>query len=691
MKMQKQSALPLAAMAAAVLSAYAPVQAQESNADALTKPASTIAVGVGYVSEDAPRFGRYTGLHDSGTYGLLNFDVNRLEESTGTWLKFKGSNLGLESREMRVSHERQGDWAYFVDYNETPRFEPYTVNTAVTGIGTPNLRIPTSAAAVEVPLQLKMKREALGFGYSKILGNGFDVQVRVRNEEKDGARIFSRGTGTAAFEFAPEPINSTTRQLEAILGYTDKKLQVQGTYYGTSYNNHNASLNITGGAAALAAFNIIGLPPDTQSHQLSLGGGYSFTPTTRGTFKLAYARATQNDTFIAGVPVAPGISSTGNLGGRVDTTQLQVGVSARPMPKLSLIADLRYEDRDDKTPIRMYTTAGVSPTSTFNGENEPRSIRSTIGKLEASYRLPMEMRFTGGIDYVEKERNTSAIRVVSYREKTDETSYRVMLTRSMTETVTGSVAYIRSIRNGSDFRTNVLNCGAVTCTNGATTSTALNLIAPLHLADRDRDKVRLSLNWTPVEDLSLQFMADQTRDDYSSRSVNEFGLRDGTSKNVSVDVSYSFSDEWQGNGWVSKNDTLANRATRTSLTNPWASSLLNNGKSVGLGLRGKPYAKLDVGADLSHSDIVDAYRQWAISGPAVASLPDVYTRQSTVKLFGVYKLDKSASIRLDYIYDRFSTNDWSWATWTYSDGTYLSQRSRQNVNFIGVTYIYRFQ
>lgn len=691
MKMHAQSSFPLATMAAAIMAAYAPAYAEEPTLEELTTPASTISVGAGYVSKDAPQFGRYNGLREKGTYGLLNFDLNKRDDDEGTWIKMKGSNLGLDNREMRFSQERQGNWAYFVDYNELQRFDPNTANTAVAGIGSPNLSVPTSAAAVEVPRDLKIKREALGLGYSKVLGNGFDFLVRLRNEEKNGTRIFSRGTATNAFEFTPEPINSTTRQLDAILGYSDKKLQVQGAYYGTSYNNHNTALNITGGAAALSGFNVIGLPPDSQSHQLSFGGGYSFTPVTRATFKLAYTRATQDDTFIAGVPVNTGISPTGNLGGRVDTTQFQLGLSSRPMPKLSLIGDVRYEDRNDKTPIRLYTTNGVTPTSSFSGENEPRSIRTTTGKLEATYRMPMEMRITGGLDYVEKDRNTSAIRVVSYREKTEETSYRIMLSRAMSETVTGSIAYIHSIRNGSDFLTTVLNCGSVTCTNGATTATALNLIAPLHLADRERDKVRLSVNWTPSEELSLQFMADQTRDDYGSRTPDEFGLRDGMSKNVSFDLSYALSDNWQANGWISKNDTLANRADRTTPTNPWASSLLNNGKSFGLGLRGKASEKIDVGVDLSHSDILDSYRQWAISGPAVAPLPEVFTRQTSLKLFGTYALDKSASIRLDYIYDRFVTNDWTWASWTYSDGTYLSQQPRQSVNFIGVTYIYKFR
>jgi hypothetical protein len=103
-----------------------------------------------------------------------------------------------------------------------------------------------------------------------------------------------------------------------------------------------------------------------------------------------------------------------------------------------------------------------------------------------------------------------------------------------------------------------------------------------------------------------------------------------------------------------------------------------------------PFPKLEIGADLSHSEIADAFRQRALTGPAVTTLPDYYTKQSTLKLFGTYTLRKNASIRLDYIYDRFSSNDWTWSSWVYTDGTNLSQRPRQSINFVGVTYIYRF-
>ena len=673
---------PLSVIAAALPAAFVSAEAAEIEVDVaqLAKPESTISIGAGYVDKDGARFGQYTGMHESGLYGLLDADVVHRNDATGTWLKFTGRSLGLDNRALRFEHNRQGDWGYYLEFSQTPRYEPFTVTTAVTGIGTANLRIPAVFTA-GTETQLKTKREAIGLGFSKWVMGGFDVQVGFRNEEKDGERLFARGTtgGTGLFEFAPEPINSTTRQLEVTLGYTGQKLQLSGGYYGTTYNNKNPALNFAGGNAGLSTFTPIALPPDNQSHQLHLSGGYNFTSTTRASFKAAYTRATQTDAFI--LPTAASVGRS-DLGGRVDTTLMQMGVSARPLSKLSLLANIRYEDRDDKTPIARYFT-GATATSTFNGDNEPRSIRRTSGKVEASYQLPMSFRVTGGVDYEEKKRSASAVRVVSQRDRTDETSYRVELRRSMSDTVTGALAYVHSDRSGSPFSTTVLN-------NGTAGS---NLIAPIHLADRKRDKVRLSLNWNPTEQFGLQFMLDEARDDYRARDALGLGPQKGKAQSYSLDGSYTFSDTWQATAWASRNDNRMDQTTAVGAAagQIWAAALRNRGDAFGLGVRGKPMARLEIGADLSYSDITDEYQQQAITGTARTSLPDVSTKLTSLKMFGKFALQKNAGVRLDYIYDRFNTNDWTWTNFTYTDGTTLTQKPNQKVHFIGISYYYRWQ
>ena len=684
MNSRKHFVFPLSAIAAALLAAFGSAGAAEGDdITRLTKPESTVGVGVGYVDSDGARFGQYTGMHKSGGYGLFDVDIIKRDDATGTWFKLYGRNLGLDNRELKFEHNRQGDWGYSIDFSQTPRYEPFTVNTAVTGIGSANLTIP-AVSTPGTPTQLQTKREAIGIGFSKVLPGNWDVQLRFRNEEKDGARLFARGTtgGVGLFEFAPEPIHSTTRQIEATIGYTGERLQLSGGYYGTTYDNKNPAVNFTGGNAGLSTFNPIGLPPDNQSHQLHLSGGYNFTSTTRGNFKVAYTRATQNDAFITGanVPLAPGIGA--NLDGRVDTTLVQAGITARPLPKLSLLANLRYEDQDDRTPIRLYNTLATG-TSTFNGENEPRSIKKTSGKLEASYALPMNFRLTGGLDYEEKNRSASPVRIVSHRDKTDEISYRVELRHTVSETVTGALAYVHSDRGGSDFLTTVLN-------NGTAGS---NLIAPIHLADRKRDKVRLSVNWTPTERLGLQFMLEEAQDKYGARQALGLGPQKGKAQNLSVDASYTFSEKWQGTAWASHNDNRMDQtsAVSASAAQIWAAALRNRGDAFGLGVQGKPNARLELGADLSHSNITDEYRQQAVTGTARTSLPEVSTKLTSLKLFGKYALQKNAGLRLDYIYDRFSTNDWTWTTWTYTDGTTLTQNPTQTTNFLGISYYYKWQ
>src|SRR5882672_5217686 len=511
--MRTRAALRTTGIAVAVLAAFGSARAAQPEPLAgseLNTEASSVSLGVGLSSKDSRRFGEYNGITERGAYGLIDFNLVKRDDETGTWTQLFGRNVALDNPQLRFEQSRQGDWGYYIDFARIPRFEPYTVTTGVTGIGTPNLTVP-AAPTVGGPFSIKTTRDRVDLGGEKFFLGNWDVQVNFRNEQKTGARVFGRGsTGTGPtgsfglFEFTPEPIDSVTHQIDAKLNYTTSALQLSGGYYGSFYNNNQSNgLNIIGGNPGLASFTPIALPPDNQAHQLYLTGGYNFAQTTRGNFKLAYTKATQTDAFISPVnpPQAPGTGD--NLMGRVDTTLAQAGVVSTPMPKLTLRADLRYENRDDKTPVYMYFT-GTSPTSTSNGENEPRSIRTSTAKVEAAYALPDGYRLTGGIGWEQKWRNVSAVRIVSARDTTDEMSYRLELRRMMSETLTGALAYVHSDRTGSPWLTTVLNDGV---TPGS------NLIAPISLADRTRDKVRFTANWNPTDPLTLTFFVEAAKDD----------------------------------------------------------------------------------------------------------------------------------------------------------------------------------
>jgi MtrB/PioB family decaheme-associated outer membrane protein len=662
--------------------------AEDSAADdaaiaALTEPDSEIEFGLGYITEDNFHYGQYRGLGEEGAYGLLNVDFVQRDDSTGTWLTIDGRNLGLDSRSVEFEHERQGNWGYFLDYAELPRANPFMHETGLEGIGSADLTING------VPLrdtQLELERQRFTIGGRKWFGDGFSAELTARDESKDGARQFGRGTG-GAMEFLADPIDQHIRQMEARLNYAGQKLQLSGGYYGTDFDNNSTALDITGGNSSLSSYTPIALPPDNQSQQVFVEGNYRFTPTFTSNFKGAYSEITQDDTFI--LASAPGNT---NLGGKIETTLLQLGLTARPLPKLTLLANFRYDAREDRTPIHDYFV--ITTGSTATGENEPRSVRTEFGKLEASYYLPAGFRLTGGFDDERKSRNTSDIRVVSFREETDEQTYRLALRRTIGETITGEVTYAHSDRDGSSFLTNTVVGGAL----------GSNLIAPLHLADRVRDKTRVLLTWTPTEPLSLQFTANVAEDDYEgSRTDLDIGLRTGKEESYNLDLSYAFSETWQASLWASTSSNDLDKATCVnassvgvcfnSTSSPtWEIQLGSDEEAGGFSLQGKVGEKISLGADVQYSFIHDQFEQTAITPNAViASIPDIDTRITTATFFGRFDLNARSSMRVDLAYDLYRTNDWTWSTFSYIDGTRVNNEPHDGVYFIGVSYAYRWQ
>jgi hypothetical protein len=230
-----------------------------------------------------------------------------------------------------------------------------------------------------------------------------------------------------------------------------------------------------------------------------------------------------------------------------------------------------------------------------------------------------------------------------------------------------------------------------------------NQINPLNSADRDRNKVRLMLDWVPMEALSLQFAGQYTDDDYEG--ANPFGPGEGESWLVSVDGAYAISDEWQATAWYSHEESEFDSTTCTALSSaPFScdppgdsireSSFDNTTDAVGFGLSGTVFDDVQVGIDVSYSfDRGEFGQQIESGGTSIPQLPNVHYRHTTVNFHATYPIRKNAGIRLDYIYDRWRTNDWQWSGggFTYADGTTVSQDENQELHFIGVRGYYKFR
>jgi len=218
------------------------------------------------------------------------------------------------------------------------------------------------------------------------------------------------------------------------------------------------------------------------------------------------------------------------------------------------------------------------------------------------------------------------------------------------------------------------------------------------LADRRRDKVRVFSDWQPNKKWTLQFSAEEGTDKFTAPSA--YGLQETRMSQYGVDFVYAESFNWNFNGYLSQSTQTFNQARYAGYLMAFENTSLN----VGLGFTGKISSQLQIGGTLSFSDDKSVYAQRLdVYGSAdsvallaaTGGLPDVTYRQTALKLFGNYALDKRSALRLDFVHQQVNVTDWSWnyngVPFSYSDGTTLTQKQSQSANFIGVTYVYQLR
>jgi MtrB/PioB family decaheme-associated outer membrane protein len=741
----RQSGLRPTAIVIALLAAFSPAHAQTSEAKpAEAKPAeapaeastksmqASVSVGGAWASGDSADrafFGQYNGMRDQSVYGLLDFDYRRADSADGSSTGLIGTNLGLQTRELLFYWERQGDWKFTADYGELLRRDLYTVNTGLVRAGsqTPQVVHLPNGPGTGGEYDPSTKRKGLGLGFSKWFGQEVELVASLKSENKDGSRIFGIGMNcpsTVAFScgattltqtgsailLLPEPIESNHTQAELRLNYAGERLRLTGGYYGSFYNNSNAtmaagipgSLNnqlgtllpLSNGLQGILG-NPVALPPDNQSQTLDLAGNYTFTPSTRANFKVAYSQAKQDQgwagTGLNGAPV--GVS---NLDGQVNTTLAQVGLISRPIARLTLQAEGRYEDRNDKTPIAYYNAEGSSTWT-----NRSYSLERIRGKLQATYQFSSAYVGIAAVDYDAIDRATftptSAVSGVSaLRQDTDETTWRLELKRRMTENFSGEIRFTSSDRNGSNWL-RPTSGGGVTEVTDPSTFPATAIFAPT-LADRRRDQLKLQANWQPSDALLLVASAAGGKDDYSMPT--QYALQDSKMSLFTLDANYALSDAWSLNGFASYGTQKLNQARP-------AGSILafdNTNLTLGFGATGRISEQIEVGGTLAYISDNNEYAQTldALANPssgallaATGGLPDIKFQQTELRLYGKYALAKNQALRLDAIYQQTKYNDWAYQygslPYTYSDNTTVTLDQNQSVVYIGISYVYSWR
>ena len=607
-------------------------------------------LGIGYVSDDSFKFGDYTGLNEEGPYGIGDAAL-RYRGDDATYWNLYATDLGLDSRRVEMEGGRQGTYKAVLNYSELPKLLSDTAQTPFAGVGSSRLALPggwvRTGTTDTMPLltgslhnvDLRTDRTKLGVGLSVTPAQRWEYSARYTHERKEGLKDIGGGFLFRS-TLLPEPVDYTTDQMELGVAYKADRWSARLAYYGSFFRDDNQSLifddpfiapigNTTEGQLAL--------PPDNEFHQVSLSGTYQFGDTTLGSARLALGRMTQDDDFLP-YTINPNIATTplsrNSLDGKVDTTDFDARLTSAPAPRWHLQADLRFDERDDKTPQESYqyvlTDAFTPPTAT----NLTYSYRKWETKLTGRYRLSKMARLSAGAGFKNYERPGQEVDNGRENSLWGEIRLHPSVSAQMTVRLT------HAERDGSYDQL-------------ATTVPPQNpLIRKYNMAQRTQNRVAARLSMTPSERFSFGLSFDYTNNDYDD---TEIGLTKGTDRSATLDAAFTPVEGVNLHAFVSTEVSEDKQNGSQNFTVPdWFATTTDTSDAAGFGavIRSE-FGEREFGFDYTYSQ-----SRGEIEQHGQTPFPDLFTRLQSFQAYGRYHASDSLALELAYYYEKYETDNW---------------------------------
>jgi MtrB/PioB family decaheme-associated outer membrane protein len=619
---------------------------------------ANISAGATNVSDDAARFGNFTGYDEKGTYG--NLDGQGRYAGDGYRLDYSMEDLGLDSRAFDLSIRDKGVFGLDFGYRELPFrrfdtsrtiFSQATSDTLVLPAGW--VRAGTTGGMTQLDTALRQEvigtdRQVTDIGGYWQPGRDFRLFADFSRQSRDGIDITSAGTYTQA-AFLPRWVDFETDQVDAGIEYRKDNLSLTLAWYGSYFTNNNPSLTwetpylATPETSALRAAR----EPDNEFQQVSLSGKYRLdTWHTVLAFLAASGTGKQDEPLLdytingnyAGLFDLP----RDTLDGTVDTLNYSFTLTTRPMDRLRVKFGYRYDERDNSTPIAEWSRVIVDAfPSGEPTENVPYSYDRMHTTTTVEYRLLDNLRVTGGYEYREVNRD--------FQEVAEQT----------TNTGWGQVRWqptawldLRA-KGGQSAR------GVDRYDETVAVSLGQNpLMRKYYLAYRLRDFGELVASVTPLES-SVSFNASVlfADDDYKDSLV---GLNGSEEFRATADISWSVSESamlylaW-GHDAIDAHQTGAEQAGFWD----WSAFHEDRFDHTGIGFSWRPTeGKLSLSIDYNRADGETGIALDSLSG-GPSQLPDLESTLDSVRVEASYAFSERLEGTFSLHYESFELADWA--------------------------------
>jgi MtrB/PioB family decaheme-associated outer membrane protein len=559
---------------------------------------SEVESGFFWNANDSNAFGDFTGLANDGFYVLGNADVRHRtawDDPNPMYLRLRGLNLGLDSREALAEWKQPGRYGAFFTFDQIPKYwneegstfffkqgdSLFTLPPACPGgVPAPGCWVAGQNTAGMTSLNSNLRdvdsrymRETFGGGISTVLPEHLDFSAAYEHQEQWG-RYWTGATmgltgGNPRSVTLPERVDQTTQNWETALRYAVEALQLDLEYYGSYYNNHEDSVTWEDPYLANAAWNPnAGYPPSTPCwnagnptpgcglgrkdqapdnwfNQIIASGGYELPWKTRIVGNTAFGWMTQDESFLPYTVNSSLVVTTpvprNDLDGRIDTRLVNFQIASRPIEKVRLDLRYRFDQRKNQTPrdVYIYIRNDSEDQGTIDGEearvNRPYSFKQQHVDFEAGYELFERTELTLGYDWTQTKRDFQEAKRVW------ENGLGAELWSRPWSWFTARTHYRHAWRNNSGYdglEPQYAGWSSQFLATFDPTTEFENhpLLRKFYLAKAQRDELGSLFTVTPIETVGVGINVNWYHDDFDD---TEIGLTDREIIAAGIDVSWS--------------------------------------------------------------------------------------------------------------------------------------------------------
>ncbi len=651
-----------------VLSAYSPVahseDAEKSEPEIYdckqcvkyTGWLGTLDFGLGYVNKDSLRFGDYRGLEKEGVYVALDGAMH-YRNLAGKYVDIYAHNLDYDSRQLEVRTGKRSKYELRFGWQEIPKYRGYGAQTPFIGSGKDYLTLPadwvranttsgmTALQDSLVAAPLKTQRKVLDAGATIKFAKDLAYRIDYQRQEKSGTRPMSAGMYFSNASIMPAPVNFTTDIFDMDLTWSGKKAQVQAGFMSSQFDNGYNSLTWQNPFRSQPVHDTFraALEPDNKYYQYSLSGAYAFTPRIKISGKAASGRIKQNDPFLP-YTINPLYSDTPlpreSLDGRLDlsTYNLSGKLYIRLNNKLSFTARGKWDERDNKTPVDLYTPVVTDLLPVQPRYNSPYSYKRELYSADVRYRAHRVIRLGGGMRQENIDRTLQAI------DRSEETTWWGQVKISPMYQAELRFKLESAEREVSDYQQP---------DDGRAMDNPL--MRKFNMADRDRDRMLVELDLMPTESLGINLSYIQAQSDYENSPL---GLQSSDDDSYSVNLNYALGSKLNIYGFYTYDDIEAEMLSVNGAgAEPWNANTRDRVDTYGLGMSSVISERSSLGIDY-----VSSVAKGDISVQTInleAPFDTLKTNLKNLKIHFDFKINDHWGYKLYAEQEEYSSTDWA--------------------------------